>query len=56
MNEQEQQQTLVFAAIGDLEVTRRQLILEVQKRDERIAELEAELAEFRTNNGKVPVA
>ena len=42
MNEQE----IILATIGDLEVTRRQLIMEIQARDERIAELEAQLAEF----------
>jgi hypothetical protein len=39
------QQEVMLAAIGDLEVTRRQLIMEIQARDERIAELEAKLAE-----------
>ena len=39
------QQEIMLAAIGDLEVTRRQLIMEIQARDERIAELEAELAD-----------
>jgi hypothetical protein len=39
------QQTLILAAIGDLEITRRQLILEIQARDERIQELEQLLKE-----------
>jgi hypothetical protein len=38
------QQEIMLAAIGDLEVTRRQLIMEIQARDQRIAELEAKLA------------
>jgi nitrate reductase NapAB chaperone NapD len=38
------QQEIMLAAIGDLEVTRRALIMEIQARDERIAELEAEVA------------
>lgn len=40
------QQTIILASIGDLEVTRRQLIMEIQARDERIAELEAKLAVY----------
>lgn len=46
------QQELTLAAIGDLEVTRRALIMEIQARDERIAELEARLAEFETPEDK----
>lgn len=46
-------QEIMLAAIGDLEVTRRQLILEIQARDERIAELEAKLAEYEPSNGSV---
>jgi len=38
------QQEIMLAAIGDLEVTRRALIMEINARDERIAELEAEVA------------
>ena len=37
-------QTITLAAIGDLEVTRRALIMEIQARDQRIEELEAKLA------------
>jgi hypothetical protein len=39
-------QTVILAAIGDLEVTRRQLIMEIQARDQKIAELEAEVEEL----------
>lgn len=46
MNENEQAQMVMLAAIGDLEVTRRQLIMELQARDERITELEVKLAEY----------
>jgi hypothetical protein len=41
--EQAQQQMVMLAAIGDLEIARRQLIMEIQARDARIAELEREL-------------
>lgn len=44
---QSQQQMIMLAAIGDLEVTRRQLILEIQARDARIAELEERYEEMR---------
>lgn len=37
------QQEIMLAAIGDLEVTRRALIMEIQARDARIAELEEQL-------------
>jgi len=37
------QQEIMLASIGDLEVTRRQLIMEIQARDERIKELEEQL-------------
>jgi len=40
------QQEIMLAAIGDLEVTRRALIMEIQARDERITELEAKLAAY----------
>jgi hypothetical protein len=39
------QQLLTLTIIGDLEVSRRQLVIELQVRDERIAELEQRLAE-----------
>lgn len=35
------QQEVILATIGDLEVSRRQLIMEIQARDEIIAELRA---------------
>jgi len=35
------QQEIMLASIGDLEVTRRALIMEIQARDEIIAELRA---------------
>jgi tetrahydromethanopterin S-methyltransferase subunit B len=52
------QQTIMLASIGDLEVNRRMLILELQARDERIAELEEKLARYEPsmepqNNGQV---
>jgi len=51
------QQTIMLASIGDLEVTRRQLILEIQARDERIKELEEQLGitleNDSTGNGQV---
>jgi len=37
------QQTIILASIGDLEVTRRTLILEIQARDEYIKDLEGRL-------------
>ena len=40
------QQEVILATIGDLEISRRQLIMEVQARDQRIAELEAQIAEL----------
>ena len=48
-------QEVMLAAIGDLEVTRRQLIMEIQARDERIAELEEKLGlpENETNGQMV---
>lgn len=42
MNE-EIQQMVMLAAIGDLEVTRRQLVMEIQAREKRIEELELEI-------------
>jgi len=51
------QQEIMLASIGDLEVTRRQLIMEIQARDERIKELEAQLGithEDPSANGAVP--
>jgi len=51
------QHEVMLAAIGDLEVTRRALIMEIQARDERIAELEEKLAVYEsaepTVNGSV---
>ena len=49
------QQEIMLASIGDLEVTRRQLIMEIQARDERIAELEAQLgiSQEKPENGQV---
>jgi len=49
------QQEIMLASIGDLEVTRRQLIMEIQARDERIKELEAQLgiSEQRPENGQM---
>jgi hypothetical protein len=44
--QEQQQQMIMLAAIGDLEVTRRQLIMELQARDERIKDLEVKLAEY----------
>jgi len=46
------QQTIMLAAIGDLEVTRRALIMEIQARDERIKELEEKLAVYEPPVGK----
>jgi hypothetical protein len=40
------QQTIILASIGDLEVTRRTLILEIQARDEVIADLKQRLAVY----------
>jgi len=48
------QHEVMLAAIGDLEVTRRALIMEIQARDARIAELEAQLAE--SQNGGTQLA
>jgi len=45
------QQEIMLASIGDLEVTRRQLIMEIQARDERIAELEEKLALYEPAEG-----
>ena len=50
------QHEVMLAAIGDLEVTRRALIMEIQARDERIKELEAQLGLVTadgTQNGQV---
>ena len=49
------QQEIMLASIGDLEVTRRQLIMEIQARDERIKELEAQLgiSQEKPENGQV---
>jgi hypothetical protein len=44
------QQEIMLAAIGDLEVTRRALIMEIQARDARIAELEEQLG-IPSSNG-----
>ena len=51
------QQEIMLAAIGDLEVTRRALIMEIQARDARIEELEERLAAYepegRPENGQM---
>jgi hypothetical protein len=50
------QQEIMLAAIGDLEVTRRALIMEIQARDERIKELEEKLGithDDEPGNGQV---
>jgi len=46
------QHEVMLAAIGDLEVTRRALIMEIQARDEIIAELRAKY-EPQPENGKL---
>lgn len=47
-------QTLALAAIGDLEVTRRGLIMEIQERDKQIAELQKRLAQYEPpGNGEL---
>ena len=46
------QQEIMLAAIGDLEVTRRALIMEINARDERIAELEERLAVYEPPEGR----
>jgi hypothetical protein len=55
------QQEIILATIGDLEVSRRQLIMEIQARDRYIAELEEKLGidkekEAAEKNGSVEVA
>jgi len=47
-------QTITLAAIGDLEVTRRALILEIQARDEYIKDLEGRLGIVRNEDGSLP--
>jgi hypothetical protein len=47
------QQEIMLAAIGDLEVTRRQLIMEIQARDEYIQELEGKLGIVRNEDGSL---
>ena len=47
------QQEITLAAIGDLEVTRRALIMEIQARDEYIKELEGRLGIERDEQGAV---
>ena len=48
------QQETVLAAIGDLEVTRRMLIMEIEHRDGIIAELRERLAAYEPpENGKL---
>jgi hypothetical protein len=47
------QQTITLAAIGDLEVTRRALIMEIQARDEYIKELEGRLGIVRNEDGSL---
>jgi len=50
------QQEIMLAAIGDLEVTRRALIMEIQARDELIKEYEEKLGIVRDEepaNGQV---
>ena len=46
-------QTITLAAIGDLEVTRRALILEIQARDEYIKDLEGRLGIVRNEDGSI---
>ena len=50
------QQEITLAAIGDLEVTRRALIMEIQARDEYIKELEDKLGIVRNEDGSLPAA
>jgi hypothetical protein len=47
------QQEVMLAAIGDLEVTRRTLIMEIQARDEYIKELEERLGIVRDEQGAI---
>ena len=47
------QQEITLAAIGDLEVTRRALIMEIQARDEYIKELEGRLGIVRNEDGAI---
>jgi len=47
------QQTIMLAAIGDLEVTRRSLIMEIQARDEYIKGLEERLGIVRNEDGSL---
>jgi hypothetical protein len=53
VNEQDQQQMVMLAAIGDLEVTRRSLIMEIQARDAKIEELELELLALKDETVEV---
>jgi hypothetical protein len=54
------QQEIILATIGDLEISRRQLIMEIQSRDKYIAELEEKLGithdEEQVENGSVELA
>ena len=50
------QQEIMLAAIGDLEVTRRALIMEIQARDEYIKELEGKLGIVRNEDGSLAEA
>jgi len=47
------QQEITLAAIGDLEVTRRALIMEIQARDELIKEYEERLGITRNEDGSI---
>jgi len=48
------QHEVMLAAIGDLEVTRRALIMEIEARDQVIAELQEKLAVYEPpENGKL---
>lgn len=47
------QHEVMLAAIGDLEVTRRALIMEIQARDEYIKELEEKLGIVRDEQGAI---
>ena len=47
------QHEVMLAAIGDLEVTRRALIMEIQARDELIKEYEERLGITRNEDGSI---
>ena len=58
------QQEIILATIGDLEISRRQLIMEIQARDKYIKELEEKLGithddettEKAEKNGSIEIA